>query len=64
MNDIPLDELRRFVSRNEYWNDVELKREEYEQLRDIVGNHDNVYVDVREDLGDVVDVRVTIDLDQ
>lgn len=63
-----LDDLRPFVSRNEYYTEVKLNQSSLDDLEEVAEQYDFVYVDEQYrdefDIPPSVTVEITIDLDQ
>jgi hypothetical protein len=62
MNEL-LDSLRTFTSRNEFFNQVEMTHDAYDELQSLAEEYDGVYVDKIGEDRDRVDVEITLDLD-
>jgi hypothetical protein len=63
-----LDELRRYVSRNEYSTEVTIDQDNLDDVQCIADEHEWIYVEERHldefDVPASVTIRVTIDLDE
>lgn len=63
-----LDELRPYVSRNEYFTEATIRRNSIDEVEDIAQRYDFVYFDVDEYVEEegvpYAEVTITIDLDE